>query len=83
MKGKCVRGGHRMKETYHFRRRRKILTGKMRLKRKNCDRALAWASSVAGSGLVVYVNPVLQRLRVLVEAARGRLAELEAGFTVE
>ncbi len=28
-------------------------------------------------------NPELQRLRVLVEAARGRLAELEAGFTVE
>ncbi len=39
--------------------------------------------AVAGSGLVVYVNPELQRLRVLVEAARGRLAELEADFTVE
>ena len=35
----------------------------------------AAAASVAGSGLVVYVNPELQRLRVLVEAARGRLAE--------
>ena len=40
-------------------------------------------ASVAGSGLVVYVNPELQRLRVLVEAARGRLAELEADFPVE
>ena len=43
---------------------------------------VAWESaggaadaSVAGSGLVVYVNPELQRLRVLVEAARGRLVE--------
>ena len=51
---------------------------------------VAWESAggaadaaVEGSGLVVYVNPELQRLRVLVEAARGRLAELEAEFTVE
>ena len=43
---------------------------------------VAWESaggaveeSGAGSGLVVYVNPELQRLRMLVEAARGRLAE--------
>ena len=48
---------------------------------------VAWESaggsaeaSVTGSGLVVYVNPELQQLRVLVEAARGRLAELDAGF---
>ena len=32
-------------------------------------------ASVAGSGLELNVNPELQRLRVLVEAARGRLAE--------
>ena len=31
--------------------------------------------------LVLYVNPELQRLRALVDAARARLAELEAGFT--
>ena len=43
---------------------------------------VAWESAggaavapVAGSGLVVYVNPELPRLRVLVEAARGQLAE--------
>ncbi len=43
---------------------------------------VAWESAggsadalVGGRGLVVYVNPELQRLRVLVEAARGRLAE--------
>ena len=36
----------------------------------------------AVSGLVVYVNPELQRVRVRVEAARGRLAELESDFTV-
>lgn len=34
-------------------------------------------------GLVLYVNPELHRLRELVDAARARLAELEAGFTVE
>ena len=34
-------------------------------------------------GLVLYVNPELHRLRGLVDAARARLAELEAGFTVE
>ena len=41
--------------------------------------------SHAGSGavLVLYVNPELQRLRVLVDAARARLAELEAGFMIE
>ena len=32
---------------------------------------------------MVYVNPELHRLRGLVDAARARLAELEAGFTVE
>ena len=37
----------------------------------------------AGTGLVLYVNPELQRLRALVDAARARLAELEAGFTIE
>ena len=43
---------------------------------------VAWESaggaseaSVAGSGLMVYVNPELQQLRMLVEAARGRLAD--------
>ncbi len=42
-------------------------------------------SSHGGSGtrLVLYVNPELQRLRALVDAARARLAELEAGFTIE
>ncbi len=34
-------------------------------------------------GLVLYVNPELHRLRGLVDAARARLAELEAEFTVE
>ena len=47
-----------------------------------CARDLA-AAVVAGRGLVLYVNPELQRLRALVDAARARLAELEAGFTVE
>ncbi len=44
--------------------------------------SVAWESaggsvdaSVAGSGLVVHVNPELQLLRVRAEAARGRLAE--------
>ena len=32
---------------------------------------------------VLIVNPELQRLRALVDAARARLAELEAGYTVE
>ncbi len=41
------------------------------------------AVAVAGRGLVLYVNPELQRLRALVDAARARLAELEAGFTIE
>ena len=41
------------------------------------------AVAVAGNGLVLYVNPELQRLRALVDVARGRLAELETGFTVE
>ena len=41
------------------------------------------AGAVAGKDLVLYVNPELQRLRALVDAARARLAELEAGFTVE
>ena len=47
-----------------------------------CARDLA-AVAVAGRGLVLYVNPELQRLRALVDAARARLAELEAGFTIE
>ncbi len=41
------------------------------------------AGAVAVNGLVIYVNPELQRLRTLVEAARARLADVEAGFTVE
>ncbi len=41
------------------------------------------AVAVASTGLVLYVNPELQRLRALVDTARARLAELEAGFTVE
>jgi DNA polymerase-3 subunit epsilon len=41
------------------------------------------AVAVAGRDLVLYVNPELQRLRALVDAARARLAELEAGFTIE
>ena len=32
---------------------------------------------------MLYVNPELQRLRALVDAARVRLAELETGFTIE
>ena len=51
---------------------------------------VAWESArdpaaMAGAGkeLLLYVNPQLQRLRALVDAARGRLAELEAGFTIE
>ncbi len=54
------------------------------------SRFVAWecardpaAVAVAGTGLVLYVNPELQRLRALVDAARARLAELEAGFTIE
>ncbi len=39
--------------------------------------------AVAGRDLVLYVNPELPRLRALVDAARARLAELEAGFTIE
>ena len=35
------------------------------------------------AGLVLYVNPELQRWRALVDGARVRLAELEAGFTIE
>ncbi len=41
------------------------------------------AGVIEGKELVLYVNPELQRLRMLVEAARARLAELEAGFTIE
>ena len=54
------------------------------------SRFVAWecardpaAVAVAGRDLVLYVNPELQRLRALVDAARARLAELEAGFTIE
>jgi len=54
------------------------------------SRFVAWecardpaAVAVASRGLVLYVNPELQRLRALVDAARARLAELEAGFTIE
>ena len=32
---------------------------------------------------MLYVNPEVPRLRALVDAARARLAELEAGFTIE
>jgi DNA polymerase III epsilon subunit-like protein len=39
--------------------------------------------AVAGKDVVLYVNPELQRLRALVDAARARLAELEASLTVE
>ena len=41
------------------------------------------ALPVTGNALVLYVNPELQRLRALVDAARGRLAELESGLAVE
>ena len=41
------------------------------------------AAAIASTDLVLYVNPELQRLRALVDAARARLAELEAGFTIE
>jgi DNA polymerase-3 subunit epsilon len=41
------------------------------------------AVAVASRDLVLYVNPELQRLRALVDAARARLAALEAGFTIE
>ena len=41
------------------------------------------AGVIEGKELVLYVNPELQRLRTLVEAGRARLAELEAGFTIE
>jgi len=40
-------------------------------------------AAVLSKDLVLYVNPELQRLRMLVDAARERLAELETGFTVE
>ena len=61
--------------------------------RRGCRRAAASppasrardpaAVAVVGKDLVIYVNPELQRLRALVDAARARLAELEAGFTIE
>ncbi len=35
------------------------------------------------AGLVIYVNPKLERLRELVAGARARLAELEVGFAKE
>ncbi len=41
------------------------------------------AKGIAGKALTLYSNPELQQLKALVEAARLRLAELEAGFTVE
>ena len=48
---------------------------------------VAWecanGAAVLSKDLVLYVNPELQRLRALVDAARARLAELEAGFTVD
>ncbi len=49
---------------------------------RECARAPA-AMAVASRNLVLYVNPELQRLWALVDAARARLAELEAGFTIE
>ena len=39
--------------------------------------------AVTGQDPVLCVNPELQRLRALVDAGRARLAELEAGFTIE
>jgi hypothetical protein len=54
------------------------------------SRFVAWecardpaAVAVASRDMVLYVNPELQWLRALVDAARARLAELEAGFTIE
>ena len=41
------------------------------------------AGVIEGKDLVLYVNPELHRLRTLVESGRARLAELEAGFTIE
>ena len=42
------------------------------------------AADVAGAGaIVLYANPELPRLTLLVEAARARLAELETAFTTE
>ena len=59
-------------------------------KRRNPSLFVAWECArdpagvaVAGRGLVLYVNPELQRLRTLVDAARARLAELETGLTIE
>ena len=37
----------------------------------------------AGTNLVIFKNPDSERLRLLIEAARARLAELEAAFTIE
>lgn len=39
-------------------------------------------SAATTAGIVVYVNPEAQRLASLVDAALGRLAELEAAYTV-
>ena len=36
-----------------------------------------------GAAVVVYEHPELPRLRVLVDAARARLAELEAAYTID
>ena len=36
-----------------------------------------------GSALVLYVNPDVRRLALLVETARARLAELETAYTLE
>ena len=41
------------------------------------------AASEFESANTLTANPELQRLRALVDAARARLAELEAGFTIE
>jgi len=48
---------------------------------ENADRAAA--VPLSGGSLVLYVNPELQRLAALADAARERLARLEASFTVE
>ena len=36
-----------------------------------------------GAAVILYVNPELEKLRVLVDAARARLAALEAAYTID
>jgi DNA polymerase-3 subunit epsilon len=47
-----------------------------------CERDPVGAT-VATHALTLYVNPEVQRLRALLDGARARLAEWEAGFTIE